>query len=456
MDEDMTYLGKTRATPGDIDTPEGKAGEILLNKTVKWREEFYDMDPHDIKEILFGRAGGTENLKDNDASYIGVAYIEYSYREIGLTQDWFKVESARIGNKIVVRREILLQRLRGSSLSPYDRDDIDAIIDLALKPINEITVGKFFTLDIYEELNPNRIYIMSIDCSTGSGGDNNAITIIDPYTEKPCAELESPYIGEPTLVRIIIEIVTKYVPKAIVCIERNSVGSAIITFLMESVIAGRLYFDKYKEIAEENMKQAETTESMLKAAAKMKTYYGVYTENRSRDAMFSILADRIKDHKDQFVTQNITRDISKLVMKGGKVQAMVGWHDDSVMSYLIGMYVLKYGNNLSNFGFNRGDVVSDTLKEGGGLLAPDIIDMNSVPESTKAFITTEVTRQNAESYDDILRRSILEAQQQTRQLAKHGIIENTAYNFTPVSQEYENFDEMDDEIMGFLRGINNS
>jgi hypothetical protein len=172
--------------------------------------------------------------------------------------------------------------------------------------------------------------------------------------------------------------------------------------------------------------------------------------------MFSILADRIKDHKDQFVTQNITRDISKLIMKGNKVQAMAGWHDDSIMSYLIGMYVLKYGNNLSNFGFNRGDVITDTLKEGGGLLLPDAIDMNSVPESTKAFITTEVTRQNSESYDDILRKSILEAQQQTRQLAKHGIIENSAYNFTPESQEYEVFDEMDDEIMGFLRYINNS
>lgn len=436
------------STPGDIDTPPGKAAEVLLNKTVQWREEFYDMKPEEVNAILFGGEG---NFDDN---HIGVAYIEYSYREIGLTEAWFKRTAAKIGDKLTVRREILLQRLRGSTLSPYDRDDIDAIIDMARKPIKTTTVGEFYSLDIYEELRRDRIYIMSIDCSTGTGTDANAITIIDPYTEKPVAEFESPYIGEPAFIRVIKEIVMGMIPKSIVCIERNHVGDAIIAFLLESPIAGRLYFDKYKEIAEENMKKLETTESMLKAQAKMKTYYGVYTEGDSRKAMFGILADRIKSEKDKFVTQHITRDISKLIQKNGKIQAMAGWHDDCVMSYLIGMYVLKYGNNLSMFGFERGDAVRETMTEHGGLLAPDLIDLNTLPESVQGFVEVERRRQATVDYGDTLRAAMEKSQRETRELAQKNIIGNSAYNYTPKDDSYELFDDMGDEILDFLHGIN--
>lgn len=443
------------STPGDIDTPEGKAAEELLAKTVKWREDFYNMDPDKVRNILFGGNGDIDDPNfQYDDSHIGVAYIEYSYREIGLTEKWFHETAAKIGNKLVVRREILLQRLRGSSNSPYDRDDIDAIIDLAKKPIGCITVGEFYTLDIYTELDRDRIYIMSIDCSTGSGGDNNAITIIDPYTEEPCAEFESNYIGEPAFYRVIQEIVMKYIPKAIVCIERNHVGDAIIAFLLESPIAGRLYFDKYKEVAEENMKKLETKESMLKAQAKMKTYYGVFTEGRSREAMFSILADRIKTHKEKFITQNITRDISKLIQKGNKILAMPPWHDDSVMSYNIGMYVLKYGNNLSIFGFERGDVAGETLKEHQGLLSPETIDVNSVSDSVRQFVEVEQRRsETSVDYNDILRNAMERAQRQSKAFASHNITTNTPYNYTPNGSFYDDFDEAGEDVLDFLREV---
>lgn len=443
------------STPGDTDTPEGKAAEELLTKTVKWREDFYDMHPDQVRNILFG---GTGDINDPnfayDGEHIGVAYIEYSYREIGLTEAWFHETAAKIGNKLVVRREILLQRLRGSSKSPYDRDDIDAIIDLAKKPIKVITVGEFWSLDIYEELNRNKIYIMSIDCSTGTGKDSNAITIIDPYTEQPVAEFESNYIGEPAFTRVIQEIVMKYIPKAIVCIERNHVGDAIIAFLLESPIAGRIYFDKYKEVAEENMKALETRESMLKAQAKLKTYYGVWTEGKSREAMFTILADRIKTHKDKFITQNITRDISKLIQKGNKILAMEPWHDDSVMSYNIGMYVLKYGNNLATFGFERGDVAT-SLREGGGLIPPDAIDLNSLPESVQGFVEVEQRRQVATvDYNETLRAAMEKSQRETKAMARHGIISNSAYNHT-IDNDYDVFDEMGEEVLDFLRSVDN-
>lgn len=409
------------------------------------------MDPDRVKEILFGGKG------NYDEDHIGVVYIEYSYKEIGLTNQWFRETAARIGDRITVRREILLQRIRGSSLSPYDMDDLDMIITYAKKPIRSMTIGDFFTLDLYSELVRDRVYIVGVDCATGTGKDSNAITIVDPYTEQPVAEFASPYIGEPAFIRVIIELVMQYIPKAIVCIERNHVGDAIIAFLLESPIAGRIYFDKYKEIAEENMKAMETHEDMLKMQAKMKTYYGVFTEGKSREAMFSLLADRVKTHQKDFVTQNITKDIARLVVKNGKVQAANGWHDDSIMSYNVAMYVLKYGNNLSTFGFERGSVIADTLTPGGGLLPPEEnFNLESLPSSVQEFVDVERKRQRntAVTYEDTLREMLIKSQRETKALAKAGIISNTAYNNTPDNEMYDLFDDVGDEVLDFLRTLN--
>ena len=58
-----------------------------------------------------------------------IFYIKYYYYQIGLTQEWLQEISAKIGDPLTVRREILLQRLHGSSLSPFDQEDIDEALD---------------------------------------------------------------------------------------------------------------------------------------------------------------------------------------------------------------------------------------------------------------------------------------------------------------------------------------
>ena len=433
------------STPGDIDTPAGAAAERLLAKTAKWDESFYDKSREEIEEILYAN------------KRIGIVYIEYSYQQIGLTREWFKKIAADIGNSLTVRREILLQRLRGSSLSPYERDDIDRIIDLARRPIKTIMLQKYYELDIYEELERGLPYIIAVDCATGSLGDNNAIEVINPYTTDVVAEFECNYIGEPDMVRILIELLKDYIPRAFYVIEKNSVGSSIIKLLLETPYAGRVYYDKYKEVAEENMKELEEKEDILKARAKIKTYYGIYTGPKSRDVMFSILANRIKNNKENFVGQKVTRDISKLIVKGGKIQAADGFHDDNVMAYLVGMYALFHGNNLAIFGFDPADAY-ENVKRNEGLEVPpdyDSVDKSSLPKSVEGFLDLEQKRSHTKAYEDILRDAILQNQQRTAELAKKGLIRSDVYNNT-VQQTYGEYDYVDelDERLDFLDELN--
>jgi hypothetical protein len=417
-----------------------------------WNDLFYNKSIDELREL---------SVKDNK---MGVFYMEYSYQQIGLSLEWFRNIANKINNKLVVRREILLQRLRGSSNSPYDRDDMDRIIELEKKPIETIMICKYYRLNIYEKLVRGIPYIVGIDCSTGTGGDNNAMSIINPYTTKLVAEFECSYVGEPEFIRCIVELVKKHIPRAILCIERNSVGDSVIAFLMESDIAGRVYFDKFKKLAEEKMDDLNTVESVLKKKAKEKSNYGVYTDVRSREVMFSILADRIKTHKEDFVGHNVTRDITKLVMKGTKIQAAVGFHDDSIMSYLIGMYVYYYGNNLEVFGFSKEDILYQQEERNTGMLRPEEIDYSALPESVIDTVRLEVERQSKPSYEDIYRETLMREQEKTRALHKKGLIDNAGLDntlepdkdafFDFGSQNMDAFDELNGYDPGVVSGNN--
>lgn len=405
--------------------------QSLLDHTARWTEHMYDMEPKEIEDY-FAACGRDCNK---------IVYIEYQYYQIGLTNKWLEDISAKIGDKLVVRREILLQRLQGSSLSPYPQEDLEYIVGMMHQPIKELWLLDYYRFDIYSKLNPKTPYIVGVDCSTGTLGDNNAITIIDPYTVEPVAEFECSYIGETKYCNLLIELVTNHIPRAVLAIERNSVGDAIIDFLLNSKIRNNLYYDKNKDFVQENMKQYETSESLLKKQAVMKSYYGVFTGSNgkgkgSRDAMFAILSRHVNEYKEKFITKNIIRDLTRLVKTpSGAIKAGNGvdeegeeFHDDSIMSYLIALYVYYHGNNLEVFGIYKG--LQDTDEMNKGLKRADEIDPSLVrPELIEAVRKKEELEEM--SWAKMMEEAIQQSQKQSYQLHKSGMVNNEIYVNTP-------------------------
>lgn len=301
------------STPGDLDSKAGKGAQLIIDRCVNWNEKMYDMTQEEMEK--FANAGNSN----------GIVYIEFMYYQIGLDKEWLKKFRSKYTSELTFRREVLLQRLHGSQLSPYPQEDIDMIAEKVRKPINVLLLREYYQFKVYSEWDPRIPYILGIDCSTGTNNDFNAITVINPYTEEVVGEFECSFIGEPEYERLIVELVQKYLPRSIIVIERNNIGDGILAHLMESPIANRLYFDRAKNLMDDSMRQYETIESMLKRKAAEKTCYGVYTEGRSRDDMFGILATRIIDNKDQFIGENLTRDITRLIRKpSGRIEAGPG------------------------------------------------------------------------------------------------------------------------------------
>lgn len=414
------YCRAFSCTPGDLDTSMGQEAQEVLSHTTKWSEHMYDMrydSANDENNELL------QYVKNNGGN--GIVYIEYSYKQLGLTDEWLRNMYNKIQNPIVVKREILLQRIRGSSDSPFDQEDIEYLASMIQPVIDEMYILEHFRFDIYKKLERLTPYLVSIDCSTGTNGDSNAITIINPYTVRPDAEFKCPYIGETQFEKLIMELIMDHIPRACVIIERNSVGDGIIDHLLNSPIRSNLYFDKNKDLVEENLADASNNVSMLKRQGEQKKYYGVYTNNQSREDMFAILFRRMAEFKDDFVTKNITDDIAHLVrFKSGKIAASEGQHDDSIMSYLIGMYVWYHGNNLTAFGIVKGSREIENQNQGLKRTVEDIENMDILPADTIATMKKQEQVRKENDYEKIMREALIKAQRQSLELHKKGLVEN--------------------------------
>jgi hypothetical protein len=410
------------STPGDLDTQPGQDAVEIIEKTCKWTEKFYDWTKDEIEEYISNNAGN------------GIVYIEYHYQQLGDDEEWFKRTcQTLLNNPAKIKREIFLQRMRGSSESPFEPEELSAIQELKGKVKEELFINKLFKLDVYEELKRDRIYIVGVDCAGGLGEDNTAVTVFDPYTQKPVAEFKSPYISTSNAVKFLYTLIRKHIPKSILAIERNNVGTAIIDGLRETEVRANVYFDDTRDPLDIDDKL--DPHGFLKREAARRKLYGIWTGTKSRDIMFSLLEVHVKEYKDKFVTENIINDLLSLIRKkNGRIEHAPGFHDDSLFSYMIALYVYYHGKNLHRFGFVRGEIPDDENRN-QGLTYEDVY--SQMPEEMQQQFS-EFSVKTVEDYNQKMMQEIQSARRE---------MDYVDTLLKPVNSA-ENFDTMDDD--GFV------
>jgi hypothetical protein len=202
------------------------------------------------------------------------------------------------------------------------------------------------------------------------------------------------------------------------------------------------------------MQDNETVTSMLKKQAEQKKFYGVYTGTSSREDMMAILFRRMAEYKDDFITKNIITDISRLVRtKSGKIEAGPGFHDDSIMSYLIAMYVYYHGNNLAMFGFIKGS--QEIENQNKGLDYRDIKYSKIIPDADIRIMEEQEKVREENDYAKMMREALIKSQNESAALARSGLVHNELISNTPEGfiDDFDDGGTMDmdffDEINGF-------
>lgn len=199
-------------TPGDLLTAPGSYAYDIRNNSTPWHEEYYDMTYEQLEGLRMSNKNNTFFL------------ISYTYQQLGSGMDYFNEMVKQMNNEwSAIRREVMLEWAETATDCPFSQEELDIIKTHLKEPIRTIFFGRFkqYQFNIYEDLDLAYPPIIGVDVAGATFNDSSAITVIDSRTTRVCATLNCNFIPADDLAEVIYELVTKYMPNAIVNIERN-------------------------------------------------------------------------------------------------------------------------------------------------------------------------------------------------------------------------------------------
>lgn len=202
-------------TPGDLLTDSGAYAYDIRNKATPWIENYYDYTYQELEDL--------KNSNTNNAFFM----ISYTYQQLGSGQEYFKRMVLEMNKDWpAIRREVMLEWAETATNCPFSTDDLDKIKTFCKEPMRIIPFGRFkqYQFMIYEDIDTSYPPIIGVDVAGAMYQDSSAITVIDSRTTRVGATLNCNYMPSDDLAQVLYELVTKYLPNAIINIERNGVA----------------------------------------------------------------------------------------------------------------------------------------------------------------------------------------------------------------------------------------
>ena len=333
-------------TPGMLATEEGQYCYDAMGNATKFSETWYNLTYNEIMDIV----------NTNERSTF--VYIEYSYQQLGYSEQWFRDLCRNMElDWDAIRREVLLEWSPSVENSPFSKEDLDMIRNLLRAPIGSFMVFNKYTIYVYERMDPKHIPLVGVDTSGGYQRDSSAITIVDSWTTKVTAEFNCNWIPTLDLAAVILELVTKYMPNAVVNIERNGgFGATVIAKLLSTPIKRNLFFTIKDRVVEERIGGGQSWKRTQKTKV-----FGSDSTHQEREKLMDILRNRVDFHKDKIISKTIYDELCGLeYKKNGRIEHSSNTHDDQIFSWLWALYILYEGGELMrNWGIERHEIRTD-------------------------------------------------------------------------------------------------
>jgi hypothetical protein len=328
--------GKTiTTTPSNLDIPEGKFCKSMIDNACQFDESMYDWNIEKVQKFI-------QTNSTND-----FIHIQFSYKQLGKSEEWFDKQRRSLNNDLfLIKREILLEWTLANDTSPFTEDQLEMMASKVEEPEGKLFIKEYYKFNFYSSLNPETPYLIGVDVAGGLSRDDSAIFIADPFTLKVVGEFKNNTIDTADLTLVLLELVSKYMPKSVLAIERNSYGKAIIDNLLRSPIANNIYYELRETPAEKKINEGRVVKSKVKTRL-----YGINTDKNSREKMINeILRGIVNDEPHVVNSAWLYDNIKNLERKiGNRIEHRDGEKDDCLFAYLVLRYMYAYGTNLSKF-----------------------------------------------------------------------------------------------------------
>ena len=183
----------------------------------------------------------------------------------------------------------------------------------------------------YKRPEPNRIYVVGLDPSLGTGGDPAAIQVYEANTTEQVAEWRHNRTDIPSQVRILADIIrhineTVKDPKSIYySVENNSIGEAALISIAE--------------YGEENIPGYFLSEPGGNSGRRYRK--GFNTTNKPKLAACAKLKNLIETNRMTIASRPLVSELKSFVASGAGYAAKIGETDDLVMATILVIRMLQ-------------------------------------------------------------------------------------------------------------------
>lgn len=362
-------------TAGNPDTRMGAFALSILQSAMPFSEKLYDLKDRD--ELL-------NVIKKSSTRTAPMLYLEFSYRQLGFTDEWFKENASRSGaSQDDINRDflniwqsssenaILSAEIRRKLINSKREPDFTEIIDdfLVKWYIPEVEVKHATDLPL----------VMGSDCSENIGKDFTTFTLVKVSDLSVVATFRCNNSNTMEIARFIVNVLLKYTGITFIP-ERQNTGIVIIDFVIEELQKRninpytRIYNDVVQNIGEDKYKDVNIYDyNNIPAAVRGMFGYrtGGATSNTSRSLLYkNVMSKALELNADKICDRTLITELVNLTTKGGRIDHTNGKHDDQVIALLLACYLIFFGRNLDRYNINSANVLS-TITTNGVKISPD-------------------------------------------------------------------------------------
>lgn len=352
-------------TAGPRNTPSGRYAYGIYSDGFEWDERIvFDMGSSlELRALMNASTRQSAKLVMN---------ITMSHTQLGYSDEWMmdKIrETAAKGEN--ADRDLFNKWTDGDTAAPLSGDLLERISAserepeyIEMHPNNYMLKWYIPQSEIASTMH-NNCTVAGIDTSDAVGRDYITMVIMDEQTLETYATFA---VNETNIIRFsdwICKLASKYESMTLIP-ERKSSGVTLIdSLLIHMPLNGMDPFRRiYNTIVDESNKYKDEYREMMgnfnrrtdSYYDKMKKYFGYSTSgsgNHSRDNLYDVLQAAARLGGDKCYDKKLIKEINGLETRNNRIDHAVGGHDDTVVSWLLVVWLLSQSKNLGFYGINK-------------------------------------------------------------------------------------------------------
>ena len=238
-------------------------------------------------------------------------------------QEWFEKETKNMSRREIAQELECNFNMSGETV--FDGEDLETIEGTLKEPIYRTGFDRNYW--IWETPQPTSTYLVCADVARGDGKDYSVFHVLKLETMEFVAEYQGKVT--PDIFSRILHDASREYNNALLVVENNSVGFAVLEKLIESnyenlyysIKSTHEYVDKYT---------AETSSNSIA---------GFSTTSKTRPLIIAKMEEFVRNNLINIYSSRLYNEMKTFIWNNGKPEAMRNYNDDLIMACAVGCWV---------------------------------------------------------------------------------------------------------------------